>query len=52
MIFTTEVWFGLCKLITYQLVKLLTSFVPTQRGPNLVILIHNTLLGEITISST
>ena len=36
MTFTTEMWFGLCKLITYQLVKLLTSFVPTQRGPTLV----------------
>ena len=28
-------WFRLCKLITYQLVKLLTSFVPSQRGPTL-----------------
>ena len=33
MIFTTEEWFGLYKLTTYQLVNALTSFGPTQCGP-------------------
>ena len=30
MIFITEVWLGLCKLITYLLLKALMSFGPTQ----------------------
>ena len=33
MIFIMEVWSGLCKLTTYQLLDPLMSFGPIQRGP-------------------
>ena len=38
MIFKMEVWFGLCKLTTYQLVNVnvLSSFGPTQHGSAIV----------------
>ena len=39
MIFITEVWSGLCKLTTYQLLNALMSFGPTQHGPTLVYII-------------
>ena len=39
MIFITEVWSGLCKLTTYNLLNALMSFGPTQRGPTLVVLL-------------
>ena len=35
MIFIADVWSGLCKLTTYQLLNALMSFGPTQRGPTL-----------------
>ena len=35
-IFITEVWSGLCKLTTYQLLNALMSFGPTQHRPTLV----------------
>ena len=52
MIFTMEVWFGLCKLTTYQLVNALTSFGSTQRGPTLVVYyIHVHLQVCVVVSS-